>query len=252
MAVVHSSFLNDAKNYYSQKREEAKQNRHKIYDEQTKTTNDIYNAGISDNEKAYEDYYKENAVQKLINEREVAENMANLGLTNSGLNRTQQTAVQLSYANNKAALDRQKQAQVDTLARNLAAELSSIEQNRLSDIASIDQQYDALETEMANENYKSALETETANTKAYTKNTSSLVHGLTASQANKLSDYIINKEYAAAEKYLNMYGSDLGDEDLVYWFKLIPNNEDLRKIKEIPDTIKSIGTKIKNRFNFNK
>ena len=82
-------------------------------EQQKKSVNDIYNAKIDETDSAYEDDYRENAVQKLINEREIAENMANLGLTDSGLNRTQQTAVQLSYANTKGKIDRQKQAAVD-------------------------------------------------------------------------------------------------------------------------------------------
>ena len=77
----------------------------KRYETEKKLTTDQYNRQINETENSYEDLYRENAVQKLINEREVAENMANLGLTDSGLNRTQQTAVQLSYANNKNKID---------------------------------------------------------------------------------------------------------------------------------------------------
>ena len=167
MAVVYNDYLTQAKKYYSSKRDEEKLRRNAIYDEQAKVLNDTYNAEISNAKKSYEDLYRENAVQKTINEREVAENMANMGLTDSGLNRTQQTAVQLSYANNRGNITRQKQAEVDYLARTLAAELSKIEQNRISDMATIDQTYDNYETSMANENYKSALDAETANTKAY-------------------------------------------------------------------------------------
>ena len=110
-------------------------------EQQKKSVNDIYNAKIDETGSAYEDSYRENAVQKLINEREVAENMANLGLTDSGLNRTQQTAVQLSYANAKGKIDRQKQAAVDALAQSLAAELANIETTRLSSVADIERQY---------------------------------------------------------------------------------------------------------------
>ena len=68
----------------------------KVYDTQKLQTQNTYNRQIDETSKAYEDLYDENAVQRLINEQEIAENMANLGLTDSGLNRTQQTAVQLS------------------------------------------------------------------------------------------------------------------------------------------------------------
>lgn len=170
MAVVYNDYLTQAKKYYSSKRDEEKLRRNAIYDEQARVLNDTYNAEISNAEKGYEDLYRENAVQKTINEREVAENMANMGLTDSGLNRTQQTAVQLSYANNRGNITRQKQAEVDYLARTLAAELSKVEQNRISDMATIDQTYDNYETSMANENYKSALDAETDRIKSTYKN----------------------------------------------------------------------------------
>lgn len=102
---------------------------------------DNYNAQISDAEISYDDKYRVNAVQKLINERQVAESMANSGLTNSGLNRTQQTAVQLSYANNKAQLDRQKQSAIDNLNREMNAYLTEVETETTSSIASIEDTY---------------------------------------------------------------------------------------------------------------
>lgn len=62
-------------------------------EKQKTVVTDNYNYRIAEAEKAYDDSYRENAIQKLINERQVAESMANMGLTDSGLNRTQQTAV---------------------------------------------------------------------------------------------------------------------------------------------------------------
>ncbi len=105
------------------------------------TITDNYNAQINEAETQYDDQYRINAVQKLINERQVAESMANAGLTNSGLNRTQQTAVQLSYANNKAQLDRQKQSAIDNLNREMNAYLTEVETSASSSIASIEDTY---------------------------------------------------------------------------------------------------------------
>ena len=86
------------KSYAPQEAEAIVANEQK-YATEKKLTTDTYNRQIDETSKSYEDLYDENAVNRLVNEREVAENMANLGLTDSGLNRTQQTAVQLSYAN---------------------------------------------------------------------------------------------------------------------------------------------------------
>ena len=124
--------------------EKAKTNINTASETQKQATTDIFNAQIDDTAISYEDSYRDNAVQKEINTRDVAENMANLGLTNSGLNRTQQTAVQLSYANNKAKIDMQKQAAVDALARSLATELANIETNRINSIADVENQYSQL------------------------------------------------------------------------------------------------------------
>lgn len=69
---------------------------------------------------AYQSAYDVNAIQQKINEREVAERMANLGLTNSGLNRTQQTAINIQRANADAALTQQKNAATASLKQQIA------------------------------------------------------------------------------------------------------------------------------------
>lgn len=95
-----------------------------------KVITDEYNAQIAEAKQSYDELYDQNSVQKLINERQIAENMANMGLTDSGLNRTQMTANQLSYANTKSDIDIQRQKAVETLARTLAAKVSEVETDR--------------------------------------------------------------------------------------------------------------------------
>lgn len=157
MPTAYTTFEEEAKKLIDPNREKAKLESNAFYDSQVASTNKLYDAEAEKAGKAYEDSYRENAVQKLINERQVAENMANLGLTNSGLNRTQQTAVQLSYANQKANIDRQKQNNIDDINLNRTKALDTIEQNRLSSDASIDQEYDKLINETATANYKNYL-----------------------------------------------------------------------------------------------
>ena len=84
-----------------------------------------------------------------------------MGLRDSGLNRTQMTAAQLSYGNNKAALDRQKQAQVDALAQQLAATLSELDINKSNAAASIRQSYDNQAIQNATELYNADLKEQT-------------------------------------------------------------------------------------------
>lgn len=134
--------------YYKQYDDENLENKNKqiaainetaAKNKQTVTEN--YNAQIADAKTQYKDQHRVNAVQKLVNERQIAESMANMGLTNSGLNRTQQTAVQLSHSNQQAKLERQKQSAIDALNREMNAYLTEIETTATNDIASVENTY---------------------------------------------------------------------------------------------------------------
>lgn len=114
-----------------------------LLDSQAKTVKDTYTQQIKDSEADYEDAYRENAVQKKVNEFYIAEEAANMGLTNSGLNRTQITANQLSYANNKAKLDQQRQSMVDALTREMNAKVADVENSRLSYKQAAQDEWDA-------------------------------------------------------------------------------------------------------------
>ena len=132
----------------------------KKYETEKKLTTDQYNRQINETENSYEDLYRENAVQKLINELEIAENMANLGLTDSGLNRTQQTAVQLSYANNKNKIDTTRQKAVDQLTYSLADAISKLDTAKTEAAAGIKSNYASAIASGAQEMYNNAVEQE--------------------------------------------------------------------------------------------
>ena len=114
-----------------------------IHDSRAKVVNDQYNTAVENTRLGYESDYERNAVQKYINEKQIAERNANLGLTDSGLNRTQQTAAQLSYANQKGDIDLAKRKALDTLSQNLAATMVEIEQSRKTSLAELEASYDA-------------------------------------------------------------------------------------------------------------
>ena len=141
----------------------------KMYDTQRRQTQDTYDRQIKETNNSYEDMYRENAVQKLINEREIAEDMANSGLTDSGLNRTQQTAVQLSYANGKNKIDVNRQKAVDTLAASLADAISSIDANKLSAAEKIRSSYENSWNSAAQSTYAKELEEQTKQVEASIK-----------------------------------------------------------------------------------
>ena len=139
----------------------------KMYDTQRQQTQNTYNRQIKDTNNSYEDMYRENAVQKLINEREIAEDMAGLGLTDSGLNRTQQTAVQLSYANGKNNIDVNRQKAVDTLTASLADAISWIDANKLAAAEKIRSSYESSWNSAAQSTYAKELEEQTKQQKQY-------------------------------------------------------------------------------------
>ena len=157
MATNYDAILEEEK----KKLEEPKQKQidavNKTHDSQASTVKTQYDKAVNDTKIGYESNYERNAVQKLINEKAIAEKNANLGLTDSGLNRTQQTAVQLSYANQKGDIDLAKQNALDTLSTNLATTLSNIEQSRIVNIAEIEASYDAQAQSNAVSRYNSTI-----------------------------------------------------------------------------------------------
>lgn len=80
----------------------------------------------------YQFAYGKNEVQQRINERQLADRMSQMGLTDSGLNRTQQTAINLQRSNADAAVTQQKTAQQNALQQALMEQLAANEQQRVS------------------------------------------------------------------------------------------------------------------------
>ena len=127
------------------------------YDKAAANIQAVNDKKVSDTNTEYATQYERNAVQKLINEKQVAEKMSNLGLTDSGLNRTQQTAVQLSYANQKGKIDLAKQSALDNLALNLTSALSEIESNRSMDLLESKQRWNDKAYSVGETNYNNDL-----------------------------------------------------------------------------------------------
>lgn len=160
MALVYDDFYKTQVNNLAGQKNQSLADLNKLYDSQRSNLNAQYDAALNKAGAAYEDQYRNNAVQKLINERAVAENMANLGLTDSGLNRTQQTAVQLSYANNKGNIDRQRQQQLDAINLEKTSGLSGIEQQRLAGQDEINKYYTSLAAQNATDAYSEYVKAE--------------------------------------------------------------------------------------------
>ena len=107
-------------------------------DANIKNITNNYNTQIADTNKSYENAFQQNELQVKLNERHLERKAAEMGLTDSGLNRTQLTANQLSYANQKGEISRQKQKAVDTLAATMRSKITEVNTNRNNQIAQID------------------------------------------------------------------------------------------------------------------
>ena len=99
-------------------------------DEAAKTSDGVYDAALETaqrnaeaskkaTESGYRQMYDANAVQELVARRNVEEAMANMGLTDSGLNRTQQTAISLQRGRADYQTSQQKQSAIDAIMREL-------------------------------------------------------------------------------------------------------------------------------------
>lgn len=137
------------------------------YEGQKQIITDNYNQQIEDTTLGYEDELRRNEVQKLINERAVARRNAELGLTDSGLNRTGQLAVQLSYANNKGDIQMQRQKAVDTLAATMRAQITEMDLGKTTAAQNIKSTYEQNASKQATEMYKADVDAESQRIKDY-------------------------------------------------------------------------------------
>lgn len=137
-----------------------------LHANQAKVIKENYGLEIDSKNQAYDDDLRANEVQKYINMREVAENNANLGLSDSGLNRTQSTAVQLSASNNAAKIERDRNNMVRSLETEMDRYLTEIENSRISSAASIKKGYEDSAWSSAVDQYKADVDAEAKVTEA--------------------------------------------------------------------------------------
>lgn len=124
-----------------------------ILDEQATATRDNINASadksitdietsygtqIQDANEAAEIAHRKNEMRKILNERHLERKAAEIGLTDSSFNRTQLTANQLSYGNNKSDIDTTRQKTVDTLAAAMASKVADVNIDRNARLSEVD------------------------------------------------------------------------------------------------------------------
>ncbi len=179
-----NKILEEERNRLADTKKSQKEAVDKIHDSKASALKLSYESAQDDIKKAYTGEYQKNAVQRLINEKQVAESMENLGLTNSGLNRTQQTAVQMGYSNNKATIDRNRQATLDNISQKMAEALAEIEQSRITSHASVDAKIE----ELANTNALNIYNTNVAANEAQNSYTNATTPVSTATATPQTKD----------------------------------------------------------------
>lgn len=126
-----------------------------------KLIEDNYGTQIADAKAAYDPLFRQNEIQRAVNERFLERKAAEMGLTDSGLSRTQQTANQLSYGNQNAEYMRQRQKAVDTLKAAMDAKILEQNTNLNTNIAGIKTTYADKRTADAVSSYNKYIEEST-------------------------------------------------------------------------------------------
>lgn len=121
-----------------------------IFDSQKEQTQKQADSDIKKLDSQYKGLYDEAALQQLVNERNLKQKQASLGLTDSGLTASQQTAIQVARGNANAKISAQKQAAVDSITVQLEQYLAQIEQNRANSFAEVDYNLNANNTNLYN------------------------------------------------------------------------------------------------------
>lgn len=138
-------------NYYDDVYEQQKKQAQALADTQKQQVNQSYDTQLQKLENdanknviaagnSYDAAYADNEVQRAINERNIRASMSAAGLQDSGLNRTQTTAVNLQKANADAKVTMQKMNFINSIKSQLAENQFSLEQSRINDINSINNQ----------------------------------------------------------------------------------------------------------------
>ena len=162
----------------------------------------------------YKGLYDEAALQQLVNERNLKQRQASLGLTDSGLTASQQTAIQVSRGNADAKISAQKQAAIDSITLQLEQYLAQIEQNRASSFAEIDYNLNTANNNLYNtlmsQAYSNQAALDAANAQAEATREAARIAAAETAANNHKGD--VDNYYAKAKYLLN----NSGDEEAVY------------------------------------
>lgn len=160
MAKSYEQWLKEIK---AQKEGALKQNIDKynsVIDKEIAENKAAYDQKILQTQKDFESLYDLNEVQRIINKRQLAERMANIGVKDSGLNRTQNTAVQLTYSNVKSDIGLREQTAVASLKSQLAQYISAAQAKKSENEIKLTKEFEEDAAKQASDLYKAELDAE--------------------------------------------------------------------------------------------
>lgn len=124
------------------------------FDSQKQSVTKKYKRSIDETGDAYAPLYSEASVQKYINEKQIAENMANLGLADSGVKDLYREGIGNTYLNTEGRLNFSRQKDISSLSAELSDAVADIENQRALKKREINSRYDSLINQTAEAKYK--------------------------------------------------------------------------------------------------
>lgn len=131
-----------------------------VIDKEIAENKAAYDQKILQTKNDFESLYDLNEVQKVINKKQLAERMANIGVKDSGLNRTQDTAVQLAYSNAKGDIGLREQTAIASLKSQLAQYISAAQAKKSDNEIKLTKEFEEEAAKQARELYKAELDAE--------------------------------------------------------------------------------------------
>lgn len=187
-----------------------------VYDAQKQQVTEEHNTKTKEAVEQYDKLYNENNVQHLVDERDIAENMASLGLSDSGFNKVHKAGAEAYYENMRGKIDKTHSETISKLSTALADAVKGIEHNKQIKADSIKNSYYNTALKEAQSIYKADLAAETAQKKAELKYRAELLKAQNraaqeAEKATKEASYIIKANKANLS---NKYTGTLKDNGI--------------------------------------
>lgn len=184
---------------------------------------DSYKTKIADTNASYDELNKKNEAQRLLNQRYIERKAAEMGLTDSGFNRTQLTASQLAYSNQQGNIMRDQQKAVDTLAMAMKSQLAELDMKRNTSLNDLDRSYNQYAIEQAEKLYNDDVSAQAkitaANISAQSKKESAYNDLI-----SDLEDKMLDPDLTVAQKAAIIKRAELKEEDYDYLLDLGGND----------------------------